>query len=104
MPMLSCSAVTCVYNKDELCCKGDITVGGENAKTSGETCCESFRERTSDDYSNSEGCGCKTIAVNCEACHCIYNEDHKCDAAKIGIGGSSACSCQETMCGTFRCE
>lgn len=103
MPMLSCSAITCVYNKDELCSKGDITVGGSNAKTSDETCCESFKERTSQDYSNSEGKGCKTIKVDCEAQECVYNDNCKCGAAKIGIGGSSACRCEETKCGTFQC-
>ena len=28
MPALSCSAMTCVYNQNELCSKGDIRVGG----------------------------------------------------------------------------
>lgn len=104
MPMLSCSAITCVYNKDELCSKGDISVGGQSAQTPDETCCESFRERTSSDASNSEGCGCKTIAVDCEATKCIYNENCKCDAAKIGIGGASAATPEDTKCGTFRCD
>ena len=45
MPALSCSAMTCVYNQNELCSKGDIRVGGSGAKSSMETCCESFKER-----------------------------------------------------------
>ena len=32
MPALSCSAMTCVYNQNELCSKGDIRVGGSEAK------------------------------------------------------------------------
>ena len=40
MPALSCSAMTCVYNQNELCSKGDIRVGGSEAKSSMETCCE----------------------------------------------------------------
>lgn len=104
MPMLSCSAITCVYNKDELCSKGDIMVGGKDAHAAAETCCESFKERTGQDYSNSEGCGCKTIQVDCEAHHCIYNENCKCDAAKIGITGSYAAKNQDTACGSFRCD
>ena len=31
MPALKCSAMTCVYNKGELCSKGDIKVGGSGA-------------------------------------------------------------------------
>ena len=37
--------MTCVYNQNELCSKGDIRVGGSGAKSSMETCCESFKER-----------------------------------------------------------
>ena len=104
MPMLSCSAISCVFNKDELCSKGDIMVGGQSAHTPTETCCESFKERSANDLSNSQGCGCSTIHVDCEANECIYNKDCKCDAAKIGIGGSSASKAQDTNCGTFRCS
>ena len=43
MPALRCSAMTCVYNDGELCSKGDIKVGGSNAMTADETCCESFK-------------------------------------------------------------
>ena len=32
MPALSCSAMTCVYNQNELCSKGDIRVGGSGAR------------------------------------------------------------------------
>ena len=31
MPLLSCTARTCVYNKDEYCSKGDILVEGRSA-------------------------------------------------------------------------
>lgn len=104
MPILNCSAVTCVYNKEELCSKENILVGGDNATTANDTCCASFKEKTDSNSSNSTGCGCKNIAVDCDAEKCVHNEDCKCDAAKIGIGGSSACKCEETMCGTFDCK
>ena len=46
MPALRCTAVKCVYNKEELCSKGDIKVSGDHAKSVDETCCSSFKERT----------------------------------------------------------
>ena len=46
MPLLVCSAMSCIYNKGEYCSKGDITVGGKEAEQPGETCCESFMART----------------------------------------------------------
>lgn len=104
MAVLSCSAVTCVYNKDELCSKGDIKVGGSNAKHPDQTCCESFKERTSDSASSSEGCGCTTIGIDCEAQECIFNEKCKCVAGAIHVAGNEACRCEETCCSTFRCK
>ena len=46
MPALQCSAVKCMYNKDNLCSKGDIQVKGDHAATQNETWCSSFVEKT----------------------------------------------------------
>ena len=45
MPLLSCTARNCVYNKEEYCSKGDILVDGRTAEKADETCCRSFTER-----------------------------------------------------------
>lgn len=103
MPALSCSAMTCVYNQNELCSKGDIRVGGSGAKSSMETCCESFKERGEGTMSNSTGCGRTKIGVDCKAQNCTFNDNCKCEAGDIHISGDSACSCQETECSSFRC-
>ena len=75
MTVLKCYATTCVYNKEQLCSKGNIDVMGENAHLS-----------------------------DCKAHHCSYNDDCKCTAAAIQVSGENAKDCQETKCGTFRCE
>ena len=72
MPALSCSAMTCVYNQNELCSKGDIRVGGSGAKSSMETCCESFKERQGTSASNSMGTPSANADIRCEAEHCQY--------------------------------
>ncbi len=105
MPALSCSATTCIYNKQELCSKGDIKIGGSNAHKPGETCCESFQERGQDAMANSmaSGMGCTNIAIDCEAQNCQFNESCKCTAGGIQISGSEACCCDDTKCCSFRC-
>ncbi len=103
MPALVCSAMTCIYNKGELCCKGDIHVGGNQAKMAGETCCESFRARKDNQAESSLGTPDQKIQVGCDACTCQYNEQHNCTAARINIVGASACRCEQTECGTFHC-
>ena len=75
MPVLSCSAKTCVYNKEELCCKGDIMVEGSGARTADQTCCASFKERSGDSMSNSAGSAKAQIKVDCQACDCTFNKD-----------------------------
>ena len=74
MTILRCSATTCVYNKDELCSKGEIDVIGESAMAADETSCGSFRERSYDSTQNSftEGCGCEKINIDCAAQKCTY--------------------------------
>ena len=108
MPALQCSAMTCVYNKDELCSKGDIKVGGTGATRPDETCCESFMERK-DSMSNSMtgadgGCGCTTVGVSCDAMSCKSNDHCKCVAGAINIDGQDACTMTETCCSSFMCR
>ncbi len=45
MADLKCGVENCTYNKDRLCSKGDIMVGGRHACDCEDTCCESFAER-----------------------------------------------------------
>ena len=43
MAQLTCGVITCGYNKEKSCCKGDIMVGGASAENERDTRCESFR-------------------------------------------------------------
>lgn len=104
MPVLSCSARTCVYNKEDMCSKADITVEGAGARTADQTCCSSFKERTVDGMKSSCGEAAPDTEVACQACGCAYNEDACCHAGEIHISGSHACCCTETECGSFRCK
>ena len=101
MPSLRCTAVKCVYNKDQLCSKGDIQVGGAHACKSVETACESFRERTGG-TTNSTGIGYEKIEIGCSACTCDYNKNKVCHAGAVDIHGAEACVSKETCCGTFK--
>lgn len=104
MTTLNCSAVSCVYNKERLCSKGDILVTGENAHSANETSCGSFLERSESAAQNStvSGCGCREIEIDCKAHDCTYNEHCNCTAASIQVEGGSAQTPRETCCGTFR--
>lgn len=104
MTELRCTAVKCMYNKEQLCSKGDIMVCGDHAGSMDETACGSFRERSQNGSSNDTGCGCHTIDVGCTACTCKFNEDKHCHADSIDINGSHACKSEETCCGTFQCR
>ena len=102
MPLLSCTARPCLYNKNEYCSKGDIQVDGPQAQKADETCCRSFVEKKEGAMNSMDtGTACQTIQVSCKACECTYNDSEKCDAAKITIAGTNACRCDETMCGSF---
>lgn len=104
MTRLDCSVANCYYNEDRCCCKGDIKVDGHDAQRAQGTCCASFREKKGTAARNAVNAPSKNIEVDCKACNCVHNEDCKCAADHIGIGGSKACQCGETECMTFCCK
>nr|WP_317365355.1 DUF1540 domain-containing protein [uncultured Blautia sp.] len=106
MTILNCTAVTCVYNKDRLCSRGEIEVTGSDARAADETCCGSFRDRNEGSATNSlkDSCGCEKINIDCKARECTYNEHCRCTASAIDINGENACTEAETKCGTFACK
>ena len=101
MAELKCAVENCTYNSDRLCCKGDILVGGKNARKEEDTCCESFRQRKEGQASNSMNPG-RTISIDCQAVKCVDNKDYKCSAEHVDIKGCGACDCGETNCATFK--
>lgn len=116
MPELKCTVQTCLHNKQFLCELDKIQVGGSDAHTARETCCDSFQERSGGSYSNSfSGSSYSNLAsgditggasdksdVDCKAVTCMYNCDCECHAGKISVEGSNACQCEGTECATFR--
>ena len=78
-------------------------VGGNSAKRSEETCCDSFEERKGDSYSNVTGEASSKSDIDCKATECMYNDECKCHAGKISVEGSDACQCEQTECATFKC-
>ena len=105
MPELKCTVQTCVHNKQFLCDLDMIEVGGSDAKTARETCCDSFQERKGDTYANiAEGTASDLTQIDCKAVECMYNQDCKCHAGKISVEGSNACQCEGTECATFSCQ
>ena len=105
MTRLDCSVTNCLYNENNYCSRGDITIGGKNASTSGETCCESFHRKGSGVGTNSISHPSANIEVDCEATGCKFNTNCKCSAKHIGVTGKfDACECKETECGSFICK
>ena len=81
MADLKCAVDNCTYNDQHLCCKGDIMVGGQQACSCDDTCCESFRQ---------------------QKVKCVYNSNYKCHADHVDIKGCGACDCRGTVCSTFK--
>lgn len=102
MAELKCMAEKCNYNKDCLCCKGDIMVGGTHATTSDDTCCESFVEKRNDAFTSANAHQSKVISIDCDAVKCMYNSNYKCVASHVDINGQNATTSKLTSCGTFK--
>lgn len=103
MAELKCAAESCTYNKEKLCCKGDICVGGHHAHEENDTCCESFvQKREGQDAFTNALAPDKRISIDCEAVKCVYNSNCKCVAEHVDIKGSGACDSGDTACATFK--
>ncbi|MBD5460263.1 MAG: DUF1540 domain-containing protein [Lachnospiraceae bacterium] len=104
MADLKCAVENCTYNKECLCSKGDIMVGGRHACCTDETCCDSFTQRREgiDSYTSALDHPSRTISIDCEAKNCVYNNNYKCVADHVDIRGCGACDCRETACATFQ--
>lgn len=104
MPELKCTVQTCRHNRNFLCDLDRIEVGGRNARTERETCCDSFEERKGDTYSNVTREASPITNIDCKAEECKYNCDCECHAGKISVEGGNACRCESTECATFDCQ
>ncbi|MCD7866951.1 MAG: DUF1540 domain-containing protein [Clostridiales bacterium] len=108
MTILKCTAVNCLYNKSQLCSRGEIDVIVEQARVADETSCGSFLDRREAPSVNRRDCGmdcgCETISIDCKAQNCTYNEHCRCTAASIDVSGDHASACRETRCDTFACK
>lgn len=104
MPELKCNVHTCAHNKNYLCDLDNIEVAGSNATVSKETSCASFVEKKGDSHSNSMNEPSSFSDVKCQAVQCQYNEECKCHAGKISVGGNDACRSDETECASFEKE
>lgn len=101
MPELRCTVQTCMHNKEQYCDLDAITVGGSKAKKAEDTCCDSFKERKGNSYSNSSRNASSTSDIDCKATKCKYNDLCKCQAGSVSVQGHSACGCKDTECATF---
>lgn len=102
MASLVCDVCNCAYNNACYCSKGDIMVGGKHARQEADTCCDSFRETTSETYKSAMDHPSTTIHIDCEADKCMYNSNFKCYADNVTIKGNGAHHSAETLCATFK--
>ena len=101
MPKLRCSVRNCSHNTEDYCSLGYIQVDGERANNSTGTCCANF---DSSEYaaSNTVHACQDNVEIQCDAMSCIYHRDDHCTAAAVNMSGATtACSNQDTQCGSF---
>lgn len=101
MPELRCTVETCAHNKQCCCDKGDIHVDGDRAQAKSETCCNSFQDYATTNYSNSCKSASCTSQIHCDAQTCKHNCDCVCHADNVEMQGSNACNCCDTECASF---
>lgn len=106
MTTLGCSVSNCAYNKEELCCRPDIKVSGQDAASSCETCCSSFLDASGGAQNSISYVQPNTsLDVHCDAESCEFNREQKCGADQISIrpdSGSGSAPEQNSQCESFQ--
>ena len=104
MARITCEVHNCDYNDRGGCRLSSVRVDGSGAGTSCETYCGSYTDKTEQGFVScaASECKCESSAIKCDAEDCRYNEAGNCEADRIRIGPSDACSCDDTECRTFK--
>ena len=105
MTKLICNVKNCYYNKDARCCRDGIQVQGHDATIEDATFCSSFKEKldhATSKVQHTSSAPERSLDVNCNVVKCIFNDNEKCHASKIGIEGHGAKHESQTICGSFQ--
>ncbi|MBQ1274267.1 MAG: DUF1540 domain-containing protein [Cellulosilyticum sp.] len=103
MPSISCSVVSCSYNKDHSCNAHVIQVGGKGACECSQTCCGTYLDcaNYSDlaQYTDNR----ETVeAILCRVDTCAYYGNDRCMLDSIQIGATERVNVYtETECQSF---
>ena len=102
MTKLTCNAVHCASNKNNLCCRPAIKVQGQQAQMPCDTRCQSFVDKGHEMSNNTHQDDPNTsLEVKCTAMNCIFNQNGDCQAKDIHINGAGARTYSETECSSF---
>lgn len=99
MTHIKCTAKTCAFNCETSCALGDIHVGGDDACSCCETCCDSFTPSNASMGIAKNSCD-KTM-IECDVETCAHNSDGECCAENISISGKHPKNNCDTQCDTF---
>ncbi len=99
MNNLNCSVYSCQSNKQNNCCRSDISVtGGENVSTATDTMCSSYCPSSSSnamDYSTPN----PSLNISCNVSSCCHNKSSHCTSNSVdireGSKGSECCTFQK---------
>lgn len=115
---LTCSANSCVHNKEGLCSANTILVKGVSASTTSETNCSTYKETSirnsiaslgnmnySGQFEQMLNSGNIEMSpdIRCEAMTCKYNTEGFCDSNRVIVSGAHTNVSGGTCCESF-CE
>ena len=104
MPRILCDIDNCAYNEGKICRASIVNVAGQNAVTTGATCCATFLSRlgysnVNLDYGTSRG---DTDAIICDVSTCAYNASQHCCLNEIEVSSlTDVDNYTETDCLSF---
>ena len=107
MPLIGCNINNCANNTNGICYANKVSVNGKKARTSNNTCCSSFVNKSG--YSNFTNSALDNQACNSLSCNvktCSNNAGSICALRDVSITSrtDNANISSDTYCGSFRCK
>jgi hypothetical protein len=87
MPRISCSVGSCSYNGKGICSAHILNIGGNKARITEATCCETYlKQGEYHNFEEQESGSTETEAILCKVETCAYHVKSHCSLNEIEVG------------------
>ena len=106
--LVKCNVSDCIHFDNNYCTSGEITIGGCDASTCEQTCCDTFTKSNVAINAIVPSDDAASTVIQCDVIGCLHNENCNCMLDGIDVdscdGAGHADISDQTCCTSFSCK